>query len=180
MFFAVGLWTLHDRKSLLPVVVYIAVLTVTAVLDIIQLGVYFRNSSRLLQFTAGVCIINLVLKPLTGILAGFALCLRTERGKSYLFGNSSPEAPRSKPEHTTSPTYENEPTARYGTEPGHTTTVTPGYAATVPGYGREPGYATAPGYTTGHGYTTSGSHDVPSSEYPVPVISAGGLSLIHI
>ena len=94
-------------------------------------------------------------------------------------GNSSPEAPRSKPEHTTSPTYENEPTPtspQYRTEPGQTTTVTPGYAATVPGYGSEPGYATASGYTTGHGYTTSGSHDVPSGEYPVPVVSAGGES----
>lgn len=93
-------------------------------------------------------------------------------------GNSSPEAPQSKPEDTNAPTYENESTPGYGTEAGATTTVT-GYAATVPGYGSEPGYATAPGYTSGHGYTTDGSHDAHPDEHPVPVTSAGPGGELH-
>lgn len=82
-----------------------------------------------------------------------------------------------KPEHTTSPTYENEPTATlpvYRTEPGHTTTVhldmlplwlaMEGSLVMRLHLGAQLVMAIQP---------CSGSHD---GEYPVPVVSAGGES----
>ena len=114
-FFIVGLWCGHDRVSILPVIAvsipcplvspiffsagvcpltlqFIVVLAITVLLDIIQLGIYFGplnqpGSNSTWQFSAAMCIINLLGKPVTVALACVAIYSRLGGNVLNLFGN---------------------------------------------------------------------------------------------
>lgn len=84
---SIGLWACHAKKDILPALVFAGVVLITILLDIIQLGLYFpfyqdqngqgRNTAeRTWQFSAGMCIMNLLFKPIAIALACIAVYIR--------------------------------------------------------------------------------------------------------
>jgi formate hydrogenlyase subunit 3/multisubunit Na+/H+ antiporter MnhD subunit len=86
--FLTGAWTVHHRDTLLPIIMYIVVVAITVLMDIIQLGLFFEDNqddfgggetqeARTWQFSAGMMILSLLLKPLTIALAVVAAYLKS-------------------------------------------------------------------------------------------------------
>ncbi|XP_064385244.1 uncharacterized protein LOC135334120 [Halichondria panicea] len=83
----VGLWACHDKSSVLAAVSVIVVVLVAAVLDIVQLGLYFpayqaqhgkgqTEEDHTWQIAAAMTVFNLLFKPITVVLVSVSVYVR--------------------------------------------------------------------------------------------------------
>ncbi|KAL5491005.1 hypothetical protein EMCRGX_G016218 [Ephydatia muelleri] len=85
--FAVALWAIHTNERVQSLVMLIALLLFTTLTDIVVLALYFPGEetangdgdntvARTWQFSAAMCIVNLLLKPLSTVVIVYSIAMQ--------------------------------------------------------------------------------------------------------
>lgn len=85
--FAVALWAFHTNERTQPLVMLIILLLFTILIDIAIIALYFpgeqaingdgeNTAARTWQFSAAMCIVNLLVKPLTVIIIVYSIFMQ--------------------------------------------------------------------------------------------------------
>uniref|UniRef100_A0A3P9KQD8 Angiotensin II receptor-associated protein n=1 Tax=Oryzias latipes TaxID=8090 RepID=A0A3P9KQD8_ORYLA len=93
---AVGVWAIAQRDSVDAVLMFLVGITVTILTDIIHFGVYFSPGlfdSSVFRFSAGMAILNLLLKPVSCF---FVYQMYRERGGEYSVNFGFPSVSRNR------------------------------------------------------------------------------------
>ncbi|XP_064385243.1 uncharacterized protein LOC135334119 [Halichondria panicea] len=86
--FLVGLWACQDKTSVIAAIALVVVIVFSGLTDIIQLGLYFPSfeeangnggsqGARTWQFSAAMCIFNLLFKPVSAALVCVGVYFRS-------------------------------------------------------------------------------------------------------
>ncbi|XP_040890734.1 type-1 angiotensin II receptor-associated protein [Toxotes jaculatrix] len=94
---AVGVWAIAQRDSIDAVLMFLIGMIVTILTDIIHFGIYYRLSDAVggdvFRFSAGMAILNLLLKPVSCF---FVYQMYRERGGDYNVNFGFPSVSRNR------------------------------------------------------------------------------------
>ncbi|KAK5622170.1 hypothetical protein CRENBAI_008576 [Crenichthys baileyi] len=92
---AVGVWAIAQRDSIDAVLMFLTGMAVTILTDIIHFGIYYKltNIVAVEHFSAGMAILNLLIKPLSCF---FVYQMYRERGGDYSVNFGFPSVSRNR------------------------------------------------------------------------------------